>query len=97
MHGKWVCKKEKEAKMMEQQFLEMEASLEKKHYEGQAGNGLVSIVINGKCDIVSVKVQPTCLDPEDPEVIEDLFRSAFKEAKEAMDKELSVMRASMPF
>ncbi|ASD30498.1 YbaB/EbfC family nucleoid-associated protein [Chlamydia abortus] len=95
--GSGYAKKKKEAKMMEQQFLEMEASLEKKHYEGQAGNGLVSIVINGKCDIVSVKVQPTCLDPEDPEVIEDLFHSAFKEAKEAMDKELSVMRASMPF
>ncbi|WP_139414246.1 YbaB/EbfC family nucleoid-associated protein [Chlamydia abortus] len=95
--GSGYAKKKKEAKMMKQQFLEMEASLEKKHYEGQAGNGLVSIVINGKCDIVSVKVQPTCLDPEDPEVIEDLFRSAFKEAKEAMDKELSVMRASMPF
>ncbi|MEF9497310.1 MULTISPECIES: YbaB/EbfC family nucleoid-associated protein [Chlamydia] len=95
--GSGYAKKKKEAKIMEQQFLEMEASLEQKRYEGQAGNGLVSVVINGKCDIVSVKVQPTCLDPEEPEVIEDLFRSAFKEAKEAMDKEMSVMRAGMPF
>ncbi|QVE48883.1 YbaB/EbfC family nucleoid-associated protein [Chlamydia crocodili] len=95
--GSGYAKKKKEAKIMEQQFLEMEASLEQKRYEGQAGNGLVSVVINGKCDIVSVKVQPTCLDPEEPEVIEDLFRSAFKEAKEAMDKEMSIMRAGMPF
>ncbi|SYX08818.1 hypothetical protein,hypothetical protein,DNA-binding protein, YbaB/EbfC family,Uncharacterised BCR, YbaB family COG0718 [Chlamydia poikilotherma] len=95
--GSGYAKKKKEAKIMEQQFLEMEASLEQKRYEGQAGNGLVSVVINGKCDIVSVKVQPTCLDPEEPEVIEDLFRSAFKEAKEAMDKEMSVMRGGMPF
>ncbi|AAP05078.1 YbaB/EbfC family nucleoid-associated protein [Chlamydia caviae] len=95
--GSGYAKKKKEAKIMEQQFLEMEASLEQKRYEGQAGNGLVSVVINGKCDIVSIKVQPTCLDPEEPEVVEDLFRSAFKEAKEAMDKEMSVMRAGMPF
>ncbi|BAE81444.1 hypothetical protein CF0672 [Chlamydia felis Fe/C-56] len=95
--GSGYAKKKKEAKIMEQQFLEMEASLEKKRYEGQAGNGLVSVVINGKCDIVSVKVQPTCLDPEEPEVIEDLFRSAFKEAKTAMDQEMSVMRAGLPF
>ncbi|WP_348663889.1 YbaB/EbfC family nucleoid-associated protein [Chlamydia vaughanii] len=95
--GSGYAKKKKEAKMMEQQFLEMEASLEEKRYEGQAGNGLVSVVINGKCDIISVKVQPTCLDPTEPEVVEDLFRSAFKEAKATMDKEMSVMRAGMPF
>ncbi|WP_375793238.1 YbaB/EbfC family nucleoid-associated protein [Chlamydia sp. 12-01] len=95
--GSGYAKKKKEAKIMEQQFLEMEASLEQKRYEGQAGNGLVSVVINGKCDIVSIKIQPVCLDPEEPEVVEDLFRSAFKEAKEAMDKEMSVMRAGMSF
>ncbi|ANG66370.1 YbaB/EbfC family nucleoid-associated protein [Chlamydia gallinacea] len=95
--GSGYAKKKKEAKIMEQQFLEMEAALEEKRYEGQAGNGLISVIINGKCDLISVKVQPQCLDPEEPEVVEDLFRAAFKEAKSAMDKEMSLMRAGMPF
>ena len=95
--GSGYAKKKKEAKSMEQQFLEMEAALEEKRYEGQAWNSLISVIINDKCDLSSVKVQPQCLDPEEPEVVEDLFRAAFKEAKSAMDKEMSLMRAGMPF
>ncbi|WP_100934055.1 YbaB/EbfC family nucleoid-associated protein [Candidatus Chlamydia corallus] len=95
--GSGYAKKKKEAKIMEQQFLEMETSLLEKRYEGKAGNGLVTVVINGKCDLISVKVQPTCLDPEDPEIIEDLFHSAFKLAKKQMDEEMSLMRSTMPF
>ncbi|EPP35965.1 Nucleoid-associated protein [Chlamydia avium] len=95
--GSGYAKKKKEAKMMEQKFLEMEAALKEKRYEGQAGNGLVSLVINGKYDLISVKIHPQCLDPEEPEVVEDLVRAAFKEAKSAMDKEISIMQAGMPF
>ncbi|SPN73218.1 hypothetical protein,hypothetical protein,DNA-binding protein, YbaB/EbfC family,Uncharacterised BCR, YbaB family COG0718 [Chlamydia serpentis] len=95
--GSGYAKKKKEAKMMEQQFLEMETSLLEKRYEGKAGNGLVTVVINGKCDLITVKVRPTCLDPEDPEIIEDLFRAAFKSAKEKMDEEMSIMRSTMSF
>lgn len=95
--GSGYAKRKKEAKAMEQQFLEMESALEQKRYVGQAGNGLVSITINGKGDVISVKVQPTCLDPEDPEVIEDLIRSAFQDAKKQMNEELSLMHPGMPF
>ncbi|ANH78190.1 YbaB/EbfC family nucleoid-associated protein [Candidatus Chlamydia sanziniae] len=95
--GSGYAKKKKEAKIMEQQFLEMEASLLQKRYEGKAGNGLVTIIINGKCDIVSVKVSPTCLDPEDPEIIEDLFCAAFQVAKQKMDEEMSALRSGMSF
>lgn len=88
--GSGFAKKKKEARMMEQQFLEMEASLKQKQYTGEAGNGLVSVTINGKCDIISVKVKPICLDPEEPEVIEDLFCAAFRAAKQAMDAEMAM-------
>lgn len=95
--GSGYAKRKKEAKMMEQQFLQMEASLKEKHYEGTAGNGLVSLVINGKCDLISVKIDPKCLDPEDPEVVEDLFRAAFQAAKSKMDQEMAMMSSGMPF
>ncbi|WP_201456775.1 YbaB/EbfC family nucleoid-associated protein [Chlamydia sp. 17-3921] len=95
--GSGYAKKKKEAKMMEQHFAEMEAALLQKRYTGQAGNGLVSIVINGKYDIISVKVQPKCLDPEDSEIVEDLFRAAFQNAKQQLDEEMSTMRSTMAF
>lgn len=77
--------------------MEMEASLLEKRYEGQAGNGLVTVVINGKHEIISVQVQPQCLDPEDPETIEDLFRAAFQKAKQLLDEDMSAMRSVFPF
>lgn len=95
--GSGYAKRKKEAKAMERQFLEMEAALKEKRYVGQAGNGLVAITMNGKGDVIQVKVQPTCLDPEDPEIIEDLIRSAFKDAKKQMDEDLSSMQAGLPF
>ncbi|KZN26851.1 YbaB/EbfC family nucleoid-associated protein [Chlamydia pecorum] len=95
--GSGYAKKKKEAKMMEQQLMEIEASLLEKRYEGQSGNGLVTIVINGKHEIISVQVQPQCLDPEDPEAIEDLFRAAFQKAKQLLDEDMSTMRSVFPF
>ncbi len=89
--GSGFARKKKEAKKMEQQFLAMEASLEQKRYVGEAGNGLVSITLNGKCDLIAVQVRPECLDPEEPEVIEDLFRAAFTAAKQALNEDMAMM------
>ena len=55
------------------------------------------MTINGKCDLIDVKIKPDCLDPEDPEVVADLFRAAFKAAKAALDSEMSAMHMGMPF
>lgn len=95
--GSGYAKRKKEAKAMEEQFLKMEAAMAQEEYTGQAGNGLVSITINGKGDVLSVKVKPECLDPEDPEVIEDLIRSAFKDAKKQLDAALSMLQRGLPF
>lgn len=92
--GTGYAKKKKEAKMREQQFLEFENSLLEQRFTGQAGNGLVSVVLNGKSDMVSINIKPECLDSEDPEAVEDLIKSAHQNAKESMDAEMDAMKSN---
>jgi len=58
----------------------IEAELEKTQLEGQSGGGLVKVVVNGRCDIVSVKIAKEAVDPEDVETLEDLVTLALREA-----------------
>lgn len=95
--GSGYSKRKKEAKAMEEQFLKMEAAMAQEEYTGQAGSGLVSITINGKGDVVAIKIKPECLDPEDPEIIEDLIKAAFKAAKTHLDSALSNLQGRFPF
>lgn len=89
--GSGFARRKKEAKLMEAQFKAMEASLQQTEHIGTAGNGLVTIKLNGKCDLIEIKIHPDCMDPEDPEALEDLVRSAFQQAKQAIDDAASTM------
>ncbi len=58
----------------------IESELEQTQVEGQAGGGLVTIVVNGRCEVVSVKIAKDAVDPEDVETLEDLVTLAMREA-----------------
>jgi len=44
----------------------------------------VSVVITGKGDLKSVKLDRSVVDPEDPELLEDLILTAFHQAREQL-------------
>jgi len=58
----------------------IEAELEQTQLEGQSGGGLVKVVVNGRCDIVSIKISKDAVDPDDVETLEDLVTLAVREA-----------------
>ncbi len=58
---------------------ETQAALEEKEYEGTAGGGAVTVKMNGKKEILSVKISPEAVDPDDVEMLEDLVASAVNE------------------
>ena len=49
-------------------------------YTGESGSGLVKAVVNGKHDVVSVKIDPNAIDPDDIEMLEDLIAAAVNDA-----------------
>jgi nucleoid-associated protein EbfC len=47
---------------------------------GQAGNGLVSVTLTGEGEVTAVAIDPTVVDPEDVETLQDLIIGAFTDA-----------------
>ncbi len=70
----------KQAQRMQKQAEEMQGELELKEYEATAGGGVITVKINGKKEILSVKIDPEAVDPEDVETLEDLIVAAVNSA-----------------
>ena len=56
-----------------------QAELEACEYEVAAGGGVVNLKINGKKEVLSVKLAPEIVDPDDIETLEDLIVAAVNE------------------
>lgn len=62
---------------------------------GTAGGDMVSITLNGTGEAQSVKIKPEAIDPEDPEMVEDLVLAALRDANAKMKERLSQEVGSM--
>ena len=70
----------KQAQKMQEEMAEKQAELEEREYDVAAGGGVVNVKINGKKEILSVKIDPEVVDPDDVETLEDLVTAAVNEA-----------------
>ena len=73
-----------QAQQMQQQMLAAQQELAAKTYEGTAGGGVVTAVVKGTGELVSVTFDPGVLDPDDPEMAGDLVVAAVNQALAAM-------------
>lgn len=93
--GTGFAKKKKQAKLMQQQFSELQSQMQKTEVIGSAGNGLVTITLTGEMDVKNITIKPECVDLEDIEGLQDLLKAAFKDAKAKLESQ-SKMPAGMP-
>ena len=70
----------KQAQKMQEDMAAMQEELETREYDISAGGGVVNVKINGKKEILSVKISPEVVDPDDIETLEDLIVAAVNEA-----------------
>ena len=70
----------KQAQKMQEDMASMQAELEEREYDVAAGGGVINVKINGKKEILSVKIDPVVVDPDDIETLEDLITAAVNEA-----------------
>ena len=76
----------KQAQKMQEDMLKAQAEIEEKTLEASAGGGAVTVTINGKKELLSVKISPDAVDPDDVETLEDLILSAVNEAMRQADE-----------
>ncbi len=77
--GKNLQQLMKQAQKMQQEMLKQQEELENQVYSASAGGGMVKVEMNGKHEIVSVKIEPQVVDPDDVEMLEDLILAALQE------------------
>jgi len=76
----------KQAQMMQQKISTLQKELETRELDVSSGGGAVKITINGKQEILSLKLDKEAVDPEDVETLEDLVMTAVNQAvKESQD------------
>lgn len=70
----------KQAQKIQSQVSRMQAELGDRTVEASAGGGMVTAVVNGRQELVSVRIDPEVVDPESIEMLEDLIVAAVSEA-----------------
>ena len=73
----------KQAQKMQQQMVAAQAELAETELTGTAGGGLVTAVVRGSGEVVSIKIDPKAVDPDDVETLEDLVVAALHNAAQA--------------
>ena len=73
----------------------VQAELDALRVEGSSGGGLVRIEMSGTKEVLSVKVDPSAVDPADLETLQDLLLAAFRDASRQVDEAVRKKTSSM--
>jgi DNA-binding YbaB/EbfC family protein len=85
----------KQAQRMQRQMEEKTKEMEEKEWEATAGGGAVTVKISGKKEVLSVKLDPEVVDPDDIEMLEDLIVAATNEALRKVEEESAEMMSAL--
>ncbi len=70
----------KQAQKMQEDMATLQQDLEQREYSATSGGGLISVTVDGKHLVKSIKINPEAVDPDEPEMLEDLITVAINEA-----------------
>ena len=70
----------KQAQKMQEQLMQAQATAAEQVVEGHAGGGAVTVTVTGALEFTAVKIDPSAVDPDDVEMLEDLVLAAIHDA-----------------
>lgn len=70
----------KQAQKMREQMEKAQEALEEAEFTGSASGGLVKVTVNGNKNVLGVHIEPSAVDPDDVELLEDLIMAALGDA-----------------
>ncbi len=74
-----------QATAMQKRMDEMQKEIANEEFEGKSGGGVVSITMGGAGHMRKVNIDPSLMNPDDKEVLEDLIIAAYSDAKKKAD------------
>ncbi len=85
----------KQAQRMQRQMEESQKELETREFTASAGGGAVEVCVNGKKELVSIRLAEEIVDPEDIETLQDSILAAVNEAMKKADEASSELMGKM--
>ena len=82
----------KQAQKLQSKMMELQAELGNRTVSAQAGGGMVEAVVNGRQELVSLRIEPEVVVAEDVEMLQDLIQAA---VNEALNRSREMMAAEM--
>ena len=84
---------------MQDDMARVQAEVEATEFSAGAGGDAVTVTLNGKHELVGIKIKPEAIDPEDAEMLEDFitiaFNEALRKANEAMETRMGEVTGGM--
>ena len=89
----------KQAQKMQAKIMKIQEEMGERSVEASAGGGMVTVTANGKQEILSIRIEPEVVDPEEVEMLQDLVAAAvneaLKKAQEMMAEEMAKVTGGM--
>ncbi len=89
----------KQAQKMQAQILKIQEEMGERTVEASSGGGMVTVTANGKQEVLSIRIEPEVVDPEDVDMLQDLVTAAvneaLKKAQEMVSEEMAKVTGGM--
>jgi DNA-binding YbaB/EbfC family protein len=89
----------KQAQQMQERVKKLQEEAAGKTVEASSGGGMVTVVANGRQEVLSIKIDPSVVDPKDIDMLQDLVTAAVNEAlrksQDLMKEEMGKLTAGM--
>ncbi len=82
----------KQAQQLQSKMAQLQEEVGNRTVEASAGGGMVTVVANGRQEIVSIQIDQEVIDPDDAEMLQDLVMAA---VNDALDKARTMMNEEM--
>ena len=81
-----------QAKDFQEKMAGMQDELATRQVSSTVGGGMVSVTVNGRNELVDLKIEPEVINPDDPQMLQDLVKAA---VNDAMKKALEMSKGEM--
>jgi DNA-binding YbaB/EbfC family protein len=75
-----------QAQQLQERLANVQQELATRTVEASAGGGMVTATVNGKLEVVHIRIEPTLLDSKDVEMLQDLVVAAINEGIRAAQR-----------
>jgi len=85
----------KQAKAMQEKMAEMQKKIEETEIEGSSGGGAIKVLMNGKHQLKKININPSLINSEEAEVLEDLIVAAINDANKKIAENMNNQLGSL--